>query len=443
MSYTGQGNRPSEFASKSAHGFVIRDATVQTFLDSCIIPDKSNLTNVALNSIKMEKIACNPINFIITIDGGYTEVSVKKDFPSSQLAFFQIGALIFKVEDLEDISQKPFIDPEDISKLRDIQRIEIVLPTKNITLKQENSLINSVRRTIFEHFLTKPNADKFIDTLQWFIFEEFESNLTSYNLSSCPHCGVTSIKLEKELMRDYLFICPHCKNEIFLTDVFRLHEAIDNELGAGGILGYFTNLIEQMVIVHLIKTILNTKPNILQEALFIKDGPLAFFGQTANMHKPMRKLCNFLESKLNLFLVGLEKSGAFVEHAKAIEGRIKPGEFILIDNEYIYKYIIPGNANTNEPYARTSYYGAKIIFKSPGNSMYVITLPTKDEKIVLNPKKENFKNIDAILNNISKLKCDMYDNSLIPIALVNKLVSLANHPSAVILEKFAKKTINC
>lgn len=35
----------------------------------------------------------------------------------------------------------------------------------------------------------------------------------------------------------------------------------------------------------------------------------------------------------------------------------------------------------------------------------------------------------------------MYDNSLFPVALVNKLVSLANHPSSVILEKFAKKNI--
>ncbi|MGE5458181.1 MAG: hypothetical protein ACM3RX_07490 [Methanococcaceae archaeon] len=36
---------------------------------------------------------------------------------------------------------------------------------------------------------------------------------------------------------------------------------------------------------------------------------------------------------------------------------------------------------------------------------------------------------------------DMYDNSLLPIAVVNKLVSLSNHPSAVLLEKFAKASI--
>jgi hypothetical protein len=43
--------------------------------------------------------------------------------------------------------------------------------------------------------------------------------------------------------------------------------------------------------------------------------------------------------------------------------------------------------------------------------------------------------------NIQKLKCDMYDDSIIPIALVNKLVSLANHPSKILLEKFALKSV--
>jgi hypothetical protein len=31
----------------------------------------------------------------------------------------------------------------------------------------------------------------------------------------------------------------------------------------------------------------------------------------------------------------------------------------------------------------------------------------------------------------------MYDNALLPVALVNKLVSLADHPSSKILKKFA------
>ena len=48
---------------------------------------------------------------------------------------------------------------------------------------------------------------------------------------------------------DYIFICNHCGKEIFLTDVFRLHEAVDDQIGAGGILGYVTTTFEQMLLI--------------------------------------------------------------------------------------------------------------------------------------------------------------------------------------------------
>ena len=106
---------------------------------------------------------------------------------------------------------------------------------------------------------------------------------------------------------DYTF---HTSNgEIYLTDVFRIHEAIDEDQGAAGILGYITRLIEQVVIVHIIRFIFQYQPKLLNEFLFIVDGPLSFSGQTANMNNSMRNLCNFLIKKRDLFLVGIEKSG--------------------------------------------------------------------------------------------------------------------------------------
>lgn len=67
--------------------------------------------------------------------------------------------------------------------------------------------------------------------------------------------------------------------------------------------------------------------------------------------------------------------------------------------------------------------------------MYVASLPTVDTNAT--PIESDFRNLQVILTNIEKLKCDMYDNSLIPVALANRLVSLANHPSSRILQKFA------
>ena len=225
-----------------------------------------------------------------------------------------------------------------------------------------------------------------------------------------------------------------------LTDVFRLHEAVDDQIGAGGILGYVTTTFEQMLLLHVIRLMLKLKPALLKTVLFIKDGPLAFFGQTANMHKPMRSLVKYLFDQHDIYLAGLEKSGPFVEHADQIAEKLEPGTILILNNDYIYQYIIPGKADPNNPYGRTTYYSNKLIFKSRFYGIHVVSLPTSDA--FSSPKPQDFRNLQAILTNVEKLKCDMYDNALMPVALANKLVSLAQFPSSKILQRFAVNSMN-
>ena len=78
-----------------------------------------------------------------------------------------------------------------------------------------------------------------------------------------------------------------------------------------------------MLLVHLIRIILRTKPTLLSQIMLIKDGPLAFFGHTANLHDPMRELLRHLFKKHAIYMVGLEKSGPFVEHADEVSERLE------------------------------------------------------------------------------------------------------------------------
>ena len=383
----------------------------------------------------------NPIRHIIAIDGGYNEVVVQKEFPSSTICFFQIGSLIFSIEDLDNLDGQPFIDPEDIARLKLIQRLKFTLPIRNVNLQGEHTLTDSVRRSMYDFLRQKIDDTELIETLKWFIFQEYSMAIPEWSLASCPSCDQSNIPLQRAKMtKAYTFVCNHCGREIFLSDVFRLHEAIDDELGAGGILGYVTTTVEQIVLVHLIRLILKIKPALLNQILFIKDGPLGFFGQTANMHKPMRALVKFLFDHHNLNLAGLEKSGPFVEHADEISEILEKGTVLLLDNDYIYNYVLPGKADPSNPYGRTTYYGNKLIFKTSAGGMYIVSLPTSE--VTVRPVESDFLNLGIILTNIEKLKCDMYDNALIPVALANKLVSLANHPSSRILQKFATDIIH-
>jgi len=470
MGTTSRGRKPDEWASKVNHTHIINDPIVKKYLDNCSYPkdvteeDKDKIRGLIHSVEEVD----NPIEHILAVDGGYTTVEVNKSFPSSELAFFQFGALLFDKKDLTNLSVKPFIFPEDMQKLQTLKRFKLVLPIKNINYKNQSSLTNAFRKTLYDFFMDFEGVC-LMEALDWLVFEKYQKNpLDAYMLGSNPNKKDVKGNIElirKNMTKDYKF--KHEDGDIYLTDIFRFHEVIDDDLGAAGVLGYVTRLIEQIIIINNIREIYKLKPALLNKFLFIADGPLSFSGQTANMHKSVRSLCNFLikSEKYNLYLVGVEKSGAFVEHAYKVSlkevpshvenskvesteeittgyvGYLKRNNYLIPSNEYIYTYITIGDPSYMK-YGKTFYYGGKVLFHSKGGQIIVVSIPTEDSNVIMNPTKDKYTNIDVILKNIELLKCDMYDNSLVPIALANKLVSLANHPSQVLLDKFASSSLN-
>ena len=281
-----------------------------------------------------------------------------------------------------------------------------------------------------------------LDTLAWFVFHRYKHNSGGeekhWNLASHPcNSDTRNVLLEENEMQNYIFSSND--GDIYLSDIFRLHEIIDDDLGASGISGYVTGLVEHLMLLHIIRSLLDKNRQTLNETIFILDRPTGWFGVTAGMHRLMLDLNNWLFENHNLFLIGLEKSGAFVEHASQIQSKMENGSILILNDKYIYSYISPGHEDANRPYASTSYYGHKIIFKTKFGQMYVASLPVKDLK--KNPDENDIPNLHEILSVIESLHCDMYENALLPIALTNKLVSLSAHPSTQILTNFAKATI--
>src|SRR5690606_34754139 len=132
MSYN-QGIRPFEFASKSNHTHLIKDDEIQYFLKNCSIPynrDEIELDDNLLFDVNYD--TDDNIKFIVAVDGGDTTIPVKDKFPSSSMTFFQFGANLLSIEDLSSLKKTPYIDPKDISKLKELDRIKLALPTKNL-----------------------------------------------------------------------------------------------------------------------------------------------------------------------------------------------------------------------------------------------------------------------------------------------------------------------
>src|SRR5437867_843873 len=89
---------------------------------------------------------------------------------------------------INDQEVQPFIDPEDIARLKRIERLKLTLPVRNVALKDQPTLTASVRLALYEFFAQKMDGTSLLDTLKWFVFEEYGPPCDDYVLASCPEC---------------------------------------------------------------------------------------------------------------------------------------------------------------------------------------------------------------------------------------------------------------
>ncbi len=450
MAYTAiRGRKPIERASKISHGEIINSGAVQGLLAHCTVPKAADQAIVAELAQELGPARASRIRHIVAIDGGYREAAVREQFPAAAVTFFTFGPLLFQLEDLRELDAMPFLAPEDLARLKHIQRYTLALPTRNIS-REGKTLQLSVRETLQEFCERSEHEDGPLGAaLRWLLLRGWEPDGGSWELPQCPNYDCTHGPIAITAATPDRFNCSACKGPVFLIDALRLHERIDEEQGASGIAGYVITTLEQIALVHVVRALLATKPELLGEVLFIKDGPLAFFGMTSPLSKPMRELAAHLRARTGardgtepaclLNVVGLEKSGAFVEHAAQIADRLEPESVLILSNDYIYRYVIPGDPGSSDPYGKNTYWGAKLIYKAGDGNVYVATVPT--DGFQRSPGYEDFVNLGEILTVLGTLRCSMYDNALVPVALANKLVSLSQFPSSRILETFARASV--
>jgi hypothetical protein len=432
--------KPFERASKIAHSQIINDPQVVAFVEQSELPAPPEPAKLR-TYIETIPADSGCLQAVIAIDGGMTETFVRSEFPSASIGFITMGPLLLRLDDLRELDEMPFIGPEDMARLRSIQRYSLAYPTKLVRYGKSPTFSEGFRRRIHE-FLVAGDGH-LLAALAWLIHRGWRnrSDQDSWVIPRCPNLACSRQNIAFVPGGPDTQVCSACGRPIFLSDALRLYERVDEEQGASAVQSYLLTALEQVILVHLVRTILDMKPALLRDVLFIKDGPLAFFGVTAPLYKPMRELMIHLgdvgaqEGSL-ISLIGVQKSGAFVDHAIAMGSHLRPYELLLPDSEYIYRYIVPGDPTTQD-FGRNTYYGSTVIFKGGANDLYVGNVPTGDYHKA--PRIGDLFNAGDVLRTTCRLKCSMYDNALLPIALANRLVSLADIPSAEILKKFAQQ----
>jgi len=444
VTYSKTGAKPAEYAAKATHHHIINDPRVQSLVSKLYIPPAASVADIAELATPFEPVKTT-VTDVFAIDGGYTESPLKKGFPASTLHFFQFGAVHFTLDALRKLEISRHPDPDDMARLKNIDRVKFPLPTLNTKRNDCESLTDSVRLTLHEFLSAEKLGESMslMDTLGWFLFRQYKgakrpAGEDQYELTTRPHGEGGFVFRESEMKSDFSFEGPHGEGPLYLIDALRLHERIDEQTGAAGICGYVAGVVEHLILLHLIRNLMRFDGG-MRRSLLLMDRPTGFFGNTSRLIMPMLDLMRWLFGTTGIFMAGLEKSGAFVEHAQQIQKVMPASSFLVLGNDYIYKYVTPPSANTTRPYGETSYYGHKVIFKTGGGHMYVVSLPVAQLKA--EPTVQDVPCLADVLTHVEQLKCDMYENALLPIALANKLVSLSAVPSSKILESFAKASI--
>jgi len=466
-----------EKAAKFNHQHIIENELVQDFLKKCDkvgydMPIEQDYQYQSIDILRLKNKVPSDINRIVTADGGYQEIIIDDHFPSYKLCYYSVGILTFNVADLFGLENEQTINPDDLGRLKNLDRFAFVVPMQNLKLK-DYDFKYSIRKTIFDIFKDNKLSDKkgdsrdsMLNTIKWLIFKEYSDKQGSMS-ARCPNTECSQTHCFKRQTDNYYdekndFIkCDKCGGIVYITDCFQLHDLVDEINGAGAITSYIMSVFEVVLLLCIFRFCLETQnEKILSEILFIKDGSLALYSKLDDFaFKIIRPFIQFLYDKslkdnlCYMNFIGLEKSGYFVEHLKNIEKtkgqiyNIKSGTIILPNLAYIKRYITGDNDSV---FGLKTYFGIKMFVKKDKDLCFVldIALPygldtkkdsTKQyEEYIKNPNIEDFLNLKNILEILFRLKCDLYETSFIPIAMVNKCISLSNIPSKKILNFFTK-----
>src|SRR3989454_5046288 len=165
-----KGRRPFERASKIAHAEIINNPLVQQFVQGCTLPSAPPPEDLKQKLLELPA-ASGQISAVIAIDGDMTETYVREEFPTASIAFIAVGPLLLRLEDLADLDRQPFIGPEDMQRLKTIERYVLVLPTKSVRAKGGTTFSQGVRWAVQDFLLQR----HLMPALQWLLFREWRA----------------------------------------------------------------------------------------------------------------------------------------------------------------------------------------------------------------------------------------------------------------------------
>ena len=437
-------------AAKGGHSDIVRNPDVSAFLQNCAYirePSEEEGKAVAKNFLFAPKGRA-PLPFMVAAsDGSVYNEPISGKFPSTQVGYVKVSIVLISLSSFKALSApgSRFVDPFEVAKMhRSADGYSFALPGSNIRYRGEKTVRDSFRRRVYDQFcdtryaFDSKGGYRLIDTLVLF---------TKHNpLKKCPVCEMEFNPIVFTAATSSCN-CPQCGVKLYATDVLHMHEEISDFGNNATVITRFMNVVEHIMMATLVRMLADNTPETLGKMAFVIDGPLALFGRPAWLHRPLMAFYHEVEQTQVAkhlqppLVMGLQKDGQVMEHARSIQRFLGHDCFRPVDDVYRDEWIT-GKVSEAKTHGSETYYGQDFIFKTESGSVFCIGLPYPmkekgNETLFSTQKVEVARYGDRLgraFDVVREFELDLYENSIIPVALAHRHASISLVPGGKVLD---------
>jgi hypothetical protein len=388
--------------------------------------------------------------FVVAIDGSYTEVDVKNGYPGAKVGYCTVASVLVKIREMDTLDERRPVDPREFRKTEEAATVDAALPGSNVITRNHTSARNSFREAVFD-VLHDAIVDEDDRTRLQDTYETLLALKPQTKPQACPY--------EHEGCNQHLTVatgvrsCPcSSRRPVYSTDALRIHERFLDVGTNGEAFGLVMQLWERLLPVHLLRCFERRGwLDRIQRLAFFVDGPLGVFGPpawlSAAISSELKRLNAIIRAKTgnDLLLIGVEKTGAFVTHFDEIdqtetpgEARFEPRSSLLLTGRYIKERV--SYSDSEKRYGIDTYFGRKFFYKTASGTRIVASIPFLDDAqdtldsddVSLYPR---FGTVCALLD---KLVSSRYPNSLSPLISAHSHAAIPLHLGAKVLQQLAR-----
>lgn len=444
-----------EFAQYKPLRRLVESERINQLLGNYRVQDIVSATQTPLTIIErkyLEQDGWLP-DWALAIDGSHAEVAVKNGYPGAEASYITVASVLIDLAKTRSLDQHRPIDPKIFRTLEQAESIDCALPGCNVIYQDEASAKSSLRRALFDVLSSTALAtdgESLLDTYETLLQFKPQFREQGCPYDDCPIAG-------RYLPQKNRYVCD-CEERrlLYSSDALRIHERMNPAGSNGAIFAEVMQVLERIWFIHVLR-VFEAKGllSVLKRVAVILDGPLAVYGQPAwlsgAIYKELLRLNEVIRKATggrDLLLVGIEKTGLFVDHFDFIDtnedgtkGKFPNDAVALLDDTYIKQNIV--FSESDRPYGEATYFGRKFFFKTGSGAKVVGSLPflTEEAKNVSRADESQYSRLADALTTLNYLISSRYANAVTPLVSAHAEASIPLNLGKKILERIAREII--